>query len=343
MPEQDSSSSEGDADQELPLCNFTSSYVADSPVKAPAGGKSFKLLFDDALPALTIPKKPLGLSLAQPGSPDARFPCASADPPATTSRKRHHDLTSKGVISGSEHRNRAGNNMFPTRDHPPASLHGSIFATAAPQPRTSVKRALESGNPTDEQTELDTPLQARYLLVPPSPPPQDSINRGTGKGKAKTLASRKKSRVEDEESDNDVDSSDDISLKVATVSLTRDKRSHQHADDLDWDPLLHLGARNHDPAAKQQIDANHHASGTFSVNLPDKFRRVLAISPSRSLGNMEERVVRGLLYGDRVGHYDPSRGGDIWDAGETDDAANGDVEAEDDWEGEPVPWEVGEL
>jgi hypothetical protein len=149
--------------------------------------------------------------------------------------------------------------------------------------------------------------------------------------------------VDGEESDDGVDSPDGITLKVATVSLDRDK--HRHADDLEWDSLLHLGTRNHDSAAEEQIDGdgNHHASGTFSVHLPDKFRRVLAISPSRSQNHTEERVVRGLLYGDRVGHYDPSRGGDIWDAGETDEGALGDAEAEDDWEGEPVSWEVGEL
>ena len=342
--DQDSSNSEYEADQELPQCDFTSSFLADSPVKAPAGGKSFKLLFDDALPALSISKKPLGSSVPQLDSPpDPSFSRASADPVV----KLHHDLTSKGVISGPEHRvNRTQTKMFPTKDHLPVSSHRPTFPTVVSggsQPRTSVKRALHSSDLAHEHTELITSLQPQHPLIPPSPPPQDSINRDTSKGKTKTIASRKKLRVEHEESDEGVDSPDDITLKVATVSLDRDKRSHRHSDDLDWDPLLHLGTRNHDPAAKRQIDANHHASGTFSVELPDTFRRVLAISPSRGQNSTEERVVRGLLYGDRVGHYDPSRGGDIWDAGETHDAAYRDVETEDDWEGEPVPWEVGEL
>jgi len=144
------------------------------------------------------------------------------------------------------------------------------------------------------------------------------------------------------ESDDDLDTPNDITLKVATVSLDRSSNSNRHAEDLDWDPLLHLGTRSHDPALEEHIDANRHAAGTFSVNLPDKFRRVLAISPSRSQDN-EERVVHGLLYGIRTGQYDPSRGGDIWDVGETDECALGDPGIEDDWESEPVPWEVGEL
>lgn len=326
--------------------------MVDSPVKAPAGGKSFKLLFDDAFPALSKAKKPVGSSLTQLDSPDAGFSHrAPVDPHVPASLRLRRDLKSKGIASGPEHQvsriqSKTFAQIFPTKDRVPPLPHKSTFETLVSevsQPSTSAKRPLDGGHLVPEHTELAIPLQSQYPLVPPSPPPQDSIHRDAGKGKAKTTASRKKPRVEDEESDEDMGSPDDITLKIATVSLDRGKHSYRHADDLDWDPLLHLRTRNHDPSAKEEIDANHHASGTFSVDLPDKFRRVLAISPSRCQNITEERVVRGLLYGDRVGHYDPSRGGSIWDAGETDEGAQGDVETEDDWEGEPVPWEVGEL
>ncbi|KAF8560194.1 hypothetical protein OG21DRAFT_1480026 [Imleria badia] len=336
FPKLDSSDSEHEDDQELPQCDFTASFVADSPVKAPAGGKSFKHLFDDALPALSIAKKPVGAHLDSAADP--RFPQrASADHSVPVLRP-HRDLKSKGLAPGPEHRvnriqGKLSAQIFPTKDHFPAPSHKPTFKPPVSQPRTSVKRALDGND--------SIPLVSHSPLIPPSPPPQDSINRDTGKGKAKTTAGRKKLRVENEESDQGADSPDDITLKVATVSFGRTK--HRHADDIEWDPLLHLTTRNHEPAAEDQIDANHHASGTFSVDLPDKFRRVLAISPSRSQNSTEERVVRGLLYGDRVGHYDPSRGGNIWDAGETDEGVLGDAETEDDWEGAPVPWEVGEL
>ena len=297
--------------------------MADSPVKAPAGGKSFKLLFDDALPALSTAKKLVSPSAVQ---------LVHSVP---TSLGSHRDLKSKGINSGPEHRaNRIQAKLpaqiFPTKDYP---LTFKSMVPQVSQPRTSVKRALDGSDAL--------PLQSQYPLIPPSPPPQDSGNRHTGKGKAKAATGRKKLRIEDEESDQGVDSQDDITVKVATVSLDRSK--HRHTDDLDWDPLLHRRTRNHDPSAEDQIDANHHAPGTFTVNLPDKFRRVLAISPPRNENSTEERVVRGLLYGGRAGRYGSSRGGDIWDAGETDEGVLGDAETEDDWEGEPVPWEVGEL
>ncbi|KAG6381017.1 hypothetical protein JVT61DRAFT_5412 [Boletus reticuloceps] len=325
--DRDSSNSERETDQELPHCDFTSSFVADSPVKAPAGGKSFKLLFDDALPVPSLPKKPLSLFLAQQR--------ASASHSVPTVLKPHRDLNSKGVTSRPEHRlnriqGKLSAQIFPAKDNIPAPSHKPTLKSVAsqlPQPTTSMKRALDAGDLVPSQS-----------LIPPSPPPQDTISRNTGKGKARITTGRKKLRVEADESDGGVDSPDEITFKVAATRLDRSK--DRHADNLEWDPLLHFGTRNHDTTA---IDANHHASGTLTVDLPDKFRRVLAISPVQRQNSTEERVVRGLLYGDRVGHFHPTRGGDIWDAGETDEGALGDAETEDDWEGEPVPWEVGEL
>jgi hypothetical protein len=52
-------------------------------------------------------------------------------------------------------------------------------------------------------------------------------------------------------------------------------------------------------------------------------------------------MVRSVLYGERTSGYDAVRGGDIWNVGEIGEAS--DSQAEDDWEGEPVPWETGEL
>jgi hypothetical protein len=64
-----------------------------------------------------------------------------------------------------------------------------------------------------------------------------------------------------------------------------------------------------------------------------------------------------LIYGARRGNYDPSKGGEIWGVGEFEDeerdefaldaghsrTTRGVYDDEDDWEGEGVPWEVGEL
>ena len=91
----------------------------------------------------------------------------------------------------------------------------------------------------------------------------------------------------------------------------------------------------------------------------DLFGIVLALeSTEPTVRNFrEEQLVKALVSGTRVTHYDPGKGGEIWDVGEdnpryeTDADSLRDTEEEDDWEGdwkgdwkgEPVPWEVDEL
>ncbi|KAF9244525.1 hypothetical protein BU15DRAFT_85905 [Melanogaster broomeanus] len=355
-----SSNSEGDSDAELAVCDFNSSFVDDSPVKAPAGGKSFKLLFDDSLSALSISKKSNESATSHSNGPtlDAYFVQGHISA-RTTQKHGQHDVNSMGMNSRSRRprndtQGKISNRIFATKDDLPSvpptrSAKSSVPHKVIPtgvvsipsQSRTSLKRAIDEGDPASENKQFDAILPAEHPLIPPSPPPEHSTYRGPSKGRAKAVTSRKKAKVEDEGSEEDEDSQYDVAFKVVTVTRSRGTKLLQTADDLDWDPLLNLGARNHDPAGEN--DTIHHESATFSVELPDKLRRVLAISPSRSHSSKEERVVRGLLYGDRVGNYDPSRGGDIWDVGEGDESVRSDIATEDDWEGEPVPWEVGEL
>jgi len=106
----------------------------------------------------------------------------------------------------------------------------------------------------------------------------------------------------------------------------------------DLDPILGLGAYDRLSSPSPVSDD---ALGNFEVNLPDHLRCLLAISPSKALTTRDVSVVRGVLYGERTTSYDAQRGGDIWDVGEIGEA--GDSQAEDEWEGEPVPWETGEL
>ncbi|KAI6107505.1 hypothetical protein EDD16DRAFT_1740207 [Pisolithus croceorrhizus] len=273
-------------------------FIGDSPVKAPAGGKSFKLLFDDTLPALSIPKRV---------NESAHFP--------------HSKSTTLGAHSARD-----------SRDSFARGAHRQIA-----QAKSAAKRTSMENEPTSSTRTL-----THCPLVPPSPPPEDLT--GPGKLKGGFGASRKKPRVELQPGDGD-DSDEgggSSSITVKVIAESHRRLLRRNVDDLDCDPLLNLHAQDHDPITTAYSDANRHESGTFNVDLPDKLRHVLAISPSRDRNRREERVVRGLLYGDQVDHYDPSRGGEIWDAGEWDDGVR-DPDAEDDWEGEPVPWEVGEL
>ncbi|KAI6153753.1 hypothetical protein BKA82DRAFT_938145 [Pisolithus tinctorius] len=281
-----SSDSDNDLDVAAGAGDLNVSSVDDSPVKAPAGGRSFKLLFDDTLPALSVPKK-----VDEPVPPPHNKP---------TTLDRDNDAVAE----------RTECTLSPNANH------------------------LESENEPKGSTRPVT----HYSLVPPSPPPEDLA--GPGRLKGGSGSSRKKPRVVLQPGDDEDDSSDGITVKV--IGQSNSRLLQQNDDDLDFDPILNIHARDHDPITTVHLEADRHESGTFSVDLPDTLRHVLAISPSQDLNRREERVVRGLLYGERVDHYDPSRGGEVWDAGEWDDGVR-DADTEDDWEGAPVPWEVGEL
>lgn len=102
------------------------------------------------------------------------------------------------------------------------------------------------------------------------------------------------------------------------------------------------------PTTSEQLVpvADAELEGSCEVNLPSDLARVLALSPSHTSSYIrdktEQKVVKELLYGRRERHYDPQRGGIVYDVGE-EDQSEGAEGGEDDWEGEPVPWEVGEL
>lgn len=361
VPEVDQSS---DSENHLDLAPgaLNASSIDDSPVKAPAGGKSFKLLFEDALPTLSLPKntsEPAPPSHTKLNTLDAHFPRASRDPftQALSKNGKFGDIKS-AIASSSSHQLTATcvASSFPTRvgeagASPTDGMGRPIRSKAVSaesvvphrpvQTKSSAKRGLEEGELADNKTHQgDAPI-SRGSLVPPSPPPGAVSHAALSKPKGGVQQRRKKPRVELEPSEDEDDGSDGISVKV--VAGMHCKPSHRDPDDLDWDPLLDLHAHDRDSSFNAEHDANRHESGTFSVDLPDNLRRVLAISPPGTQNSKEERVVRCLLYGDRVGHYDASKGGDIWDVGEGNDGVRADTETEDDWEGEPVPWEVGEL
>ncbi|KAG1749802.1 uncharacterized protein EDB91DRAFT_1244414 [Suillus paluster] len=355
--------SSDDDDGEIGGADINTSFVDDSPVKLPAGGKSFRLLFEDALPTASAPKRHANVSKSQPRSSDDAVTFYGFDSNDTTSlevspsnaprrSKSHKDRQiAKADIKPTLTTKLIKKDEFPSAEGQVNQSRSGLSRTIArekrapsklQEPKSSLKRALEVVSVNDGLASASSQLP----LLPPSPSPEDasSNKRVPANGKGKAGASRKKAKVVDEEvGDEDEDDLDEVAVKVINRAQTTQQLS-ENTDEPDWDPILHSGTRNRDPdAAAGHGDTTHNEKGTFRVDLPDELRLMLAISPSRSHNSKEERVFRGLLYGNRVGHYDASRGGDIWDIGEAEDDIRGSTEGEDDWEGEPIPWEVGEL
>lgn len=211
-------------------------------------------------------------------------------------------------------------------------------------PVTAKKRALSQDAQKDEPVndELSTGI-TRLPLLPPSPPPAESKarsarsgdnHRGTGKAKANSFTRKKAKLLDAAGCEDEDDSSEHTDEAICVKDVTRSRfiaqPAKQATGESDSEPELSLHPRD------EAFDIVE-KPGQYEVDLPEEMQRVLALSPMR-VAEDGKHVVSKLLYGRREGNYDASRGGLIWDIGE-----DGEIDGDEEWEGEPVPWEVGEL
>jgi hypothetical protein len=200
-------------------------------------------------------------------------------------------------------------------------------------------------------------------LLPPSPPPSESTQSGSQKlGKAKAMGMKGKGRQFDRRRSSDGEDEDESSSEEPIIRYV-EAPLHVRGELEEDDPALQVIPPRSPRTDNVEDDAHFDISA-----VPASLLSVLAISPSTKTGE-KEKLYRGLVYGRREGHYDPNCGGEIWGAGENSEPDNEDilpiqsegevhrehggdnqpawqkaVDIEDDeWEGEPVPWEVGEL
>ncbi|KZP31145.1 hypothetical protein FIBSPDRAFT_883424 [Athelia psychrophila] len=359
------------------------SFFDDSPVKAPTGGKSFKLLFAEVLPKMgalaTVTKGKGSLSRSKtisatsglfgdridrtagpikgdvdrdPGMNATKRRLVSKSLATIPARSMSHD----DPLSGGDDDFQNSSAELPP--YPPTSATNSRHS--------SRKRSL-SNSDVDSNEEKKVPARTAPQLIPPSPPLANtsqasfkSTLKGKGKAPVAPAKSRKKAKIQKgaDEMEDEEESSDVIPVKVVTrhgkyraQRMATDDNPNLEFD-YDSDNIMahstaHRGSREpnamHSSSQPGIMGDLQVESGRFDVDLPDKLRQLLAISPSTHRDSREERVVRGLLSGRRATHYDPSKGGEIWDVGEDDGEMHGDTEGEDDWEGPGVPWEAAEL
>ncbi|KAJ2932667.1 hypothetical protein H1R20_g4409, partial [Candolleomyces eurysporus] len=232
-----------------------------------------------------------------------------------------------------------------TTERPPSSAPNSPpqDASGASQPSDSPAE-VEAGS---KESTIEPNRRSRSPLLPPSPPPAAATSKGPGKRKAdsRTFAHRKKMKVAKDGNTDDEDASDgsDLKTKVKIVDRTQLKRSRAEDDvDPEFDPILDLPRETHDPNPLLHPELESQA---IDVNLPEKFKEVLDLKTAHWKGRpgSESKLVDSLLYGRRTTCYD-SKKGEIWDVGEDEDVdedKRGD--ADEEWDGEPVPWEVAEF
>ncbi|KAF8633031.1 hypothetical protein AX15_001621 [Amanita polypyramis BW_CC] len=349
-----------------------STVIGESPIKQPAGNKPFTILFEESLPPLVLePKKDndtalRSRSLMPPGS-------SLIERPADALPSFDEDLgwlKNNHVLQGKTKRH--------TRAHNTTRNEASTSTTVESGHGLSkpIKRSLSEMESDTSDTLASDFRQSTF--IPPSPPPEtDSSFPRASKTQARfksAIASRKKTKISDSNAASGDDSSeadDDLKpiIKVINATTARPRHGGRGNDDRDEniepdpDPILTYTFR---PAAPGTPRGNHSPRGgppaffhstepssSVDLDLPEKLRDVLAldIMDMKARDKHAERMVERLLYNRRTIHYDPDKGGEIWDVGEgakpTIIGWGGEVlhdtEGEDDWEGEPIPWEVAEL
>ncbi|KAF8516560.1 hypothetical protein BU17DRAFT_50765 [Hysterangium stoloniferum] len=339
-----------------PVMEEGDSFVDDSPVKAPVPGKSFKPLFEETLPLSqpvpsnggdTIRGRAFARSKTMPGGlfgskrkdgGDDRGTCAvrgvavplpngKGEGREASSLLNEPNKSKKRVLPGPK-------GLIPGKD----DLFGD-GATPIPPPSGTRKRNL-SKVADGEEDEAHVP--DGWHLLPPSPPPQNENGRYNFKGKGKALRKGKKAKrasdAQNEGGEEDGASSDGVDVKIVALHARPSSPGHDDELALEIDPEFHSHLRN------RAIDGGRARSASpqlsrFDVDLPEEMQRMLALSPKDANREKEEEyVVKSLIRGRRRGIAE------VWGAGEFAGESEGvDDIAEDDWEGEGVPWEVAEL
>ncbi|KAI0294947.1 hypothetical protein BC826DRAFT_1009537 [Russula brevipes] len=331
-------------------------------MKPPPKGGAFKLLFEGAAgDVISLDGRarsqgvPVNAVLGISRSKSQRAGSMSRSSASKMLPDNHQNLkmkASEGNSSKGSLKPRTAKRFYPT-----PSSNNKFFGAAQPseaplseqakqadhieenvQGITAVKRSLAD---IDSDARDTLRPDHRPLLLPPSPPPaaSSSVYTGKGKGGGKVTGPTRKRPKLPEDSGDEEEGTIDLHVKIREWSWQR-RVTIRDADKSveDLDPILDLAAydRPSSPGG-----ASGDVPGDVEVSLPDDLRRLLAISPSKAHSTREVSVVRSVLYGERTSGYDAQRGGDIWNVGEIGEAS--DSQAEDDWEGEPVPWETGEL
>ncbi|KAF9015567.1 hypothetical protein BDQ17DRAFT_1341288 [Cyathus striatus] len=209
----------------------------------------------------------------------------------------------------------------------------------------------EDPNPSDIH------IPSKEKLLPPSPPNVSRRRPGNAnegyKSKAMLISKDPAGELEQDENSDTGGDAQGGQFKVKLLGSKGgrySRRLNTISDDEDLPdvksevPLGHdMPHGSHEGITSMQLDRSE-------SDLPNTLLRVLVLQPddSKTQSRQEEQIVRSLISGSRVLHYDPRRGGEIWGVGEDDNETVEfmdlkDAQDTDDWEDEPVPWEVGEL
>jgi len=339
-----------------------SSFVDDSPVKQVVG-RTFQPLFQENL-AHSQPSGSSSQANMSRGRPFSRAKTMPGGLFGMIKKGHDNDLFRNGepsrahaTLKGKGRATEAGNGnngmskakkkMIPG----PRGLvpeKGDLFRDKSPGPvasastaKTFRKRGASKLSDNEEEPK-ELPSSNAWDLIPPSPPPQDMSRpfNFKGKGPSKTSFKRqlKKAKISLDKQEDDVQPGETSSgnSDIQIVSW-RGKSPSLEQDDfkLEIDPELKLPLKMYE---SKNVTTSPQ-SESLIVELPDQIQRILALSNNDDREKEEGYLVKDLIRGQRRPIAE------VWGPGEFGGESEGEglLQEEDDWEGEGVPWEVGEL
>lgn len=312
--------------------------ITDSPVKSKLNGKDFKPIFEDD--RISVPDflgKLSQSSLPQSQSifnSNTRRSTATSESTTGSGRNKISEVHKPDIQEDQED----GKEALDAKKYP--SDVPDDTGKSGP-PYISRKRS-SSADVEDASLHSDGDTAG---LLPPSPPPLKGKETGNHNSIHKAAnRNRKKVKVSMDVDPQDVEENDgDISvIEIDPILLTR-RRCTTNDDDEDEESLMRETYGFIDATSKYEftgLEENGQADEEVDIDLHDDLRQVLHISASRKHEREEQALVDSLLHGELRSRNEH---GEVWGIGEVDDPAFTITDGEDDWAGEGVPWEVGEL
>ncbi|KAH8119943.1 hypothetical protein DFH11DRAFT_19506 [Phellopilus nigrolimitatus] len=344
------------------------SYVIESPVKSVSNGKDFKLLFEDErLPKLNLSCKNGHLSRSQSFFAPFEKRANGILPQAQSIEKgdpvkRTQSVGQNKFLSGSKKGESSRKGVLkPVAPGKQAQLflrplgQSNLLDTLEDAQETDPTHSSRKRSSSDEEDpelpkneSISTAIAGE--LLPPSPPPSGPVHPGSRGGNTRQSGrgaprNRKKAKMlVDTEGLDDITEDEENGVRIVEFDLRSRRRFESHAivgdedDEVKREVFGLLGVSGRRDISGLGEDESEGSEP--EVNLPEDLRKVLYISSTHSRDREERSLVESLLHG---GPSSQDQRGEVWGIGEVDETAAAITDGEDDWAGEGIPWEVGEL
>ncbi|KAL5519215.1 hypothetical protein ACEPAH_898 [Sanghuangporus vaninii] len=319
-------------------------YVVESPVKASTNGKHFKPLFEEGRLSQPVLAKrgPFSKSIRDLFDHETNFESPLSRPAAQVTISQNQTRKLPGVKKSKK----TQMNLAPGMNRPYSTTisdfqENSLTVDAPETPDTLsplLNRKRSSSIDADELSLSNQFPSVVGALLPPSPPPNPTQPKSEMYGRG-MVKDRKKPKLAWSSRLIEITTDDEPDLEVVELASQPDDSRRVSTDDAEDETAREgFGFTTRDLSNSVLEAEDISDSNEPEINLPEDLRNVLHISASNGSAREERALVESLLQG-RPGLL--GQWGEVWGVGESEDVTA--ATTDDEWAGEGVAWEIGEL